>query len=78
MNKTTVRPNFINAMKTNSIKTGKEYVVSGTTYRGTPAVYQSIMGKQIKLSKGTPFVRMTLKPHEIKRSQKARIAENIS
>jgi hypothetical protein len=66
MNTQTIRPDVLNAAKIHSIKTGAKIQVGETTYKGMNAIYTEVNMKQIKVKAGIPFVRTSMKPHEIK------------
>ena len=68
----TARPNRVNAAKTRSIKSGADQKISGTTYRGSNAIYfvHPLLQSVTRTKAGIPWVRTSLKKHEIKRMQK--------
>jgi hypothetical protein len=70
MNTRTIRPDVLTAAKIHSIKHGVELQVGDTTYKGMNPMFTEINMKQVKVKAGIPFVRTSMKPHEIKHVEK--------
>jgi len=60
------RPYKTNAMKELSKNSGENIFVGNTLYKGKNPVYQSVFGRLIKIEKGIPWVRITMKKNEEK------------
>lgn len=69
-----IRPNVVNTAKQISIEHGETIELGNISYRGRTPGYSLIKNELIKTSPGIPFVRLSMKPHEVKISNKLQAA----